>query len=244
MSIAIDLLILLIIFGSIVGGIRKGFVRSVMDFVTFIAAIICAWAFAPILADFFSDSYFMQRITASVTDAIDKVIGGAASPITLDSLFAEKPAAFVDIIDRYSANIAEAERFYNAQVATGVQNAADKLSEFIAGPVASAVSNVIAFVVIFAAVSLVLTIIAVILDAVFKLPPLNTLNRVFGFMLGAVCGLLYAWAASMVLYAALPSLTALWPEVFASSLLDNSILLGIFYEYNIFRYIGLSVIAA
>nr|MBQ4319135.1 CvpA family protein [Clostridia bacterium] len=241
MSIIIDILLVAIIVIGVAVGVKKGFVRSVMNFVTFIASFICAWQFTPILAEYYCNSHIMSKVTGAVSDAISAIIGNGVSAVTLDDLIAEQPPAFSDIVNRYSASIEELERFYYNQTASGAEAIQHSVSEFIAGPVAETLAVVLAFLSIFLGVTVVLTLAAAILDLIFKLPVLNTLNRVLGCMIGAFCGLLYTWAAAIVLVAVIPSLTALYPEVFSESLFENSILLNVFYDYNPFRYLGITL---
>jgi len=241
MSIIIDILLAAIIVIGIAVGVKKGFVRSVMNFVTFIASFICAWQFTPMLAEYYLNSHLMSKVTNTVSDAISSIIGNGIGSITVGDLIAEQPPAFSDIVSRYAANITDLERFYYTQVSTGTEAIQRNVSEFIAGPVAETLSAVLAFLSIFLGITIVLTIAASILDLIFKLPVLNSLNRALGFVIGAFCGLLYTWAAAIVLVAVIPSLTALYPEVFSESLFENSILLNVFYEYNPFRYLGITL---
>jgi len=239
MSIAIDVILLAILLSGIIMGVKKGFVRSVMSFVTFIASFICAWQFTPLLAEHYHNSYLMEKATKLVSEAISKIIGNGITSLNIGSLISEQPQAFTDIIDRYATDIGALERYYYAQ-SGGTADVQRNVSEFIAGPVSEALSTGLAFLTIFIGVTIVLSLAALVLDLIFKLPGLSTLNRVLGFMLGAVCGLLYTWAAALILTAIVPALAALYPEVISPSMFENSILLNVFNEYNPFRYMGIS----
>jgi len=241
MSIAIDVILLAILLSGIIIGVKKGFVRSVMSFVTFIASFICAWQFTPLLAEYYHDSYLMEKASKMVSEAISKIIGSGIGSLNVGSLISEQPTAFTDIIDRYSTDIGALERYYYAQQTLDTSEVQRNVSEFIAGPAADALSTGLAFLTIFIGVTIVLSLAAAVLDLIFKLPGLSTLNRVLGFMLGAVCGLLYTWAAALILTAIVPALAALYPEVISPSMFENSILLNIFNEYNPLRFIGIGL---
>lgn len=240
MSIAIDVILVCILLSGIVVGVKKGFVRSIMSFVTFIASFICAWQFTPLLADYYHKSYLMGKVTTVVSDAISKIVGTGIGTLDLGSLIAERPQVFTDITDRYSTDIGALERYYYSQ-SGGTVEVQKNVSEFIAGPVSEALSTGLAFLSIFIGVTILLSLAAMVLDLIFKLPGLSTLNRVLGFMLGAVCGLLYTWAAAIILTAVVPALGALYPDVISSSIFENSILLRLFNEYNPLRYIGIGL---
>ena len=65
------------------------------------------------------------------------------------------------------------------------------------------------------------------------------LNRIMGFLLGAVCGILNVWAVSLVIKALVPVLGALFPQLFRAELFENSMLFNLIYEFNPFVYLGM-----
>lgn len=232
MGIIIDLLLAAVVIVSVWSGVKRGFVRSVMNLITFAAAFFCSWFFTPSLAAVFNERFLLDKITAGVSSSINPLISSGVESLSLSNLFAEKPEAFVGIINRYGADIGALQAYFNS-LTGGADEVADKISARIAEPVSFGLSEVLAFVAIFFGVAIILKIAALILDAVFSLPVLNAFNRVAGFILGAVCGLAYVWVMGVALIAALPFLAMLFPEIFGRVAQEGSYLLNFIKNLNI-----------
>lgn len=238
MSLIVDLIFIAIILFCIISGVKKGFIRSVMNLVTFAAAFICAWQFTPYLADYYSERIFIPSITEKVSALITSIINNGSGTLGLDNLFADKPEAFIDITRRFGSDLPSLENYYGGQTAVDSFNLTEKISAFIATPVAKSISSVLAFITIFAGVTLLFIIATFVLDAIFKLPILSTLNRFLGLLLGLVCGALNVWVISLVIEALAGSLAAVYPDYFNVSIANNSVLFNIFREYNPIRMFG------
>ncbi|MFA6947490.1 MAG: CvpA family protein [Eubacteriales bacterium] len=230
MSIFIDVFLAAVILLAIISGVTKGFVRSVMNILTFAAAFVCGWLFTAPLSEYYLNTVFMNRISGGVENAINSIL---SSSISLDSLFSDKPEAFTSITDRYLTDFGSLSQYYGEAVSEGSKNLSSGVARYIAAPVAQMISNVLAFLTIFAGVVIVLKLTAFILDLIFRLPGLNALNRIGGFIFGGACGIMYAWIFAIVITAAAPALAALFPDTFSASVTENSLLLGIFSKYNL-----------
>jgi uncharacterized membrane protein required for colicin V production len=232
MGILIDIILIAIVALSIWNGAKRGFVRSVMNMITFITAFLCGWYFYPPLAVIYNDNFLLGKISTDIYNAINSIISNGAESINLSRLFADKPDAFLEITKRYSADINTLEKYFNAQVNAGANNITADISARIAEPVATGLSKVLAFLTIFFGIVILLKIVTLILDLVFKLPVLNVFNHVAGFILGSVSGLAYAWILSVVIAAALPFLSMLFPAVFSQNTGSGSILLNLFTKIS------------
>lgn len=236
MSLAIDIFLLCVIILPMIGGIRRGFVASVMGILTFAAALVCAWLFTPALSAYYLETVFMARVSKVVGDAIASLL---SSGLDLGSLFSDLPEAFTSLTDRFGADISRLSSYYTIQESGGASDVAGKVAGFIAQPVAEAVSDVLAFLTIFVGAVIILKVISLILDLIFKLPVLNALNRFAGFIFGAGCGYLYASIFAVILVASAPALTALLPEYFSAAAFDGSALLTALREYGMFAMIDI-----
>lgn len=238
MSIFIDVFLCIVILLAVISGVTKGFVRSVMNILTFAAAFVCGWLFTAPLSEYYLNTVFMSRVSETVESAINSIL----SPnISLDSLFADKPAAFTSITDRYFTDFGTLSQYYSDAVSEGSDSITSGIARYIASPVAQMISNVLAFITIFIGVVVVLKITAFILDLIFRLPGLNALNRIAGFVFGGVCGVMYAWIFAIIITSAAPALTALFPDTFTQSATENSLLLGIFTKYNLWTIMNFNL---
>ncbi|MHB1153669.1 MAG: CvpA family protein [Eubacteriales bacterium] len=233
MGILIDIILIATVVLSIWSGVKRGFIRSLMNIITFSAALLCGWYFYPSLAVIYSSKYLLDKFTADIYNSINTIISSGIESIDLSRLFADKPDAFLDITRRYSVDINLLEEYFNTQVMKGSQDITADISTRIAAPVANGISEVLAFLTIFLGVVILLKIVTLILDLIFKLPVLNAFNRVAGFVLGSVCGLAYAWILSIVIAASLPFLSMIFPVIFTQNTRDSSIFLNLI---NSIRY--------
>jgi uncharacterized membrane protein required for colicin V production len=232
MGILIDIILIAIIALSIWSGVKRGFIRSVMNIITFISALLCGWYFYPRLAVVYNDKFLLSKFSTDIYNSINSIISSGVESINLSRLFADKPDAFLEITRRYSADINVLEKYFNTQVNAGANNITADISARIAEPVSTGLSKVLAFLTIFLGIVIILKIVTLMLDLVFKLPVLNAFNRVAGFILGSVSGLAYAWILSAVIVAALPFLSMMFPAVFSQNTGSSSVLLNFLTKIN------------
>lgn len=237
MGILIDIILIAVVILSVWRGVKHGFVRSVMNIITFIAALLCGWYFTPYLASFYHEKFLLNKLSSDIYNAIDSLISSGIESINLPRLFADKPDAFLEIIERYGADIGSLEQYFNSLNGKTGNITAD-ISTRIAEPVSTGLSGILAFFSIFLLVILILKLVSFILDLIFKLPVLNAFNRVAGFVLGSVCGLAYAWILAVIIIAALPYLGMLFPEVFSQNTQTGSVLLDFFGKLELSARFG------
>lgn len=226
MGILIDFILIATFVLAVWSGTKRGFIRSLMNIITFVAALLCGWYFYPPVAAVYNNRFMLNKFTADVYNSIKYIISSGIESLDISRLFADKPDAFLDVIQRYNADFDIIENYYNKQVISGSEDVLADISARIAEPTAAGISEILAFITIFLGVVILLKIVTLILDLIFKLPVLNAFNRIAGFILGSVCGLAYAWILSIVITAALPFLAVIFPAVFTQTTQDNSLILN------------------
>lgn len=234
MCILFDLILIVVAAGCMISGVRRGFVRSVINIVTLAAAVICAYMFMPAVSDYLHEAFIGESVSAPIEDALSGMAGGNESG--LEQLFVDSPVALSELAGRYNTELADVVAYYEKAVADGAQELFDNLSRYISETAAQTVSDVTAFLLIFFAVWIVLKLAGWLLDLIFKLPVLSTLNRALGLLFGVICAFLYMSVLAVVIVNALPALTSVFPEQFSSATVDNTMVLKWVYEYNIFTF--------
>jgi Colicin V production protein. len=106
--------------------------------------------------------------------------------------------------------------------------------------VTDVLANIISFALIFAAAMLVLSIITWILDLIFKLPVLKAANTLLGLIFGVVCALVLAWLMGMVSIYLIGAMSSIYPELFNSTVVQNSVILKFISENNILTFLPAS----
>ena len=187
MNVILDLVMLGILGLCVWSGYKRGFILSL----TGVLVIVLSLVIAGTVAHRFSAD-IAEKIEPYVgwisDDSVDEAViegGGLSSSSTETALIATVTSAFVklglseqtaqDLSEKAASLISEGQ----ITVRSGVSAVFTGLLTYI-----------ILFVVAFSLSALCLSVIANTLSAAFKLPVLNTLNKVGGISLGAVYGLL------------------------------------------------------
>ncbi|MBR4880574.1 MAG: CvpA family protein [Clostridia bacterium] len=223
MNLAIDIILAVVIASCVITGWRKGFVKSMMNMISFVLAGIGAYIFGFIPADYMYTKVFLPKLTSIIENSILSDSTG----MSLAELFSSKPEFFVDILNRYST-VSDVESYYNS----GTQLSVTDISSYMASPIARTISNILGFALVFVVLIIVLGIVTVILDKVCKLPVLKTANKLLGILSGALLGLFFAWLIAAIVGGVLPHLSNAFPDVFDPMIMENSIVLKWLYNFN------------
>ncbi|KAB3532205.1 CvpA family protein [Alkaliphilus serpentinus] len=210
----LDIFIIIMIFMNILWGFKKGFVLSLMSFGSYIVAVIAAKIY------YLKLSEWIQK-TTSIDLAIKNFIGnnfdGLISLWIPKELPEEGSNPLVGFLKDYL--IKETSILTHTESAAAIKNdLSNSITIFII--------NIISIILIFILVRLTVIFISQIIDNAFKLPILNTMNRLGGAMVGAIRGILIIL---IVLIIILP-ITLKNPYGKMAMAIDESILLQSFLE--------------
>ncbi len=237
MGIILDIIFLAIAAAFIFSGIRKGFVISIMNIVSFAVAVFSGYYLGPAVSGFIKNNFIQGKVAQSITNVIDSLINNGVNKITMPQIFQDKPSAFVDITNRYDVSVESVESYYNDQLTEGASDAIEKVSEFISAPVVDTLSSVIGFLLVFFIALIICRIVIMLIDLMCRLPVLNFTNRLLGGIFGVICGYLFVTAFANVATYLIPALSSVWPEVFNEKILATSILYKWLCNLNIFALI-------
>lgn len=221
MNFLLDLLLLVIVTATVIRCTARGFVKSVVQFVSMIVAFLAAYSFTPELAVWLEEKVFSERITESVAETIRGLATKGGEIFDLSRLFADMPADFVSLLDRFDADADALAVTFGSMSAVSAE-AADRMAYTIAEPVAHGLANVCAFLIIFVGAMLVCAIIGALLDLIVKLPVLRTANRFFGFLLGLVCAAVLAWGFSEAAEVVMGYLHTVDPSAFDADIIGQT----------------------
>ena len=195
MEAVLDIIIVCIIILCVYMGYKKGLVRTVMSFLSFIIAYIAANIFSPPLSEFLYSNWIKPAFVSGVTSKIDDII---TPDIDLNKLVADKQPEFAGMVEDYGVELSEVDKWVSEGATSG--NVAENLVE----PVAQGVANFIAFAAVFVASLILLKILVSLMDSVAKLPVLNLLNKIGGTAVGVVYGLGLSYIFVLLVYNVLP----------------------------------------
>jgi len=188
MSALFDIIIVVIIIFCVAFGYRNGFVRTIMNFLSFIIAFFTARQFAPQLADYLYTSHIKPNFASGASNQIESFL----SPnVDLNALAnnANPPENFINMLRGYGFGLQDFQRWLGEAGSRGAEGAREFIAANLAAPVARQFSYFLAFVLILAAVLILLKIAVNIIDSLASLPGLNFMNKSGGILLGLVYGI-------------------------------------------------------
>ncbi|NLK39524.1 MAG: CvpA family protein [Clostridiales bacterium] len=234
MSFIFDIALIAIIAFTIFKGARRGFIKSVMSFVSLIVAIIVANTYSPSLSAWYYDKFIISSVSEKIRQFVSGFIPVGKETVDMSAVFGDQ--TFTEMIERYGGDLEQLKASYGSFTeATAAK--IDELAVTVADPVARTISNVLGYASIFFGALIILWIVSAVVDLIFKLPVLRTANKLLGVLFGIVCALLYAWLFSIIAVFGINALSAIEPDIFGSAILDNSVLLKFFNENNLLRSI-------
>lgn len=237
MSFAIDVIIILIAVIIIWTTTKKGFIKSVMGFVSTIAALIAAYAYTPTLAAYIKDKYLIGRIAQGISESLKSLSLDTNTDLyNLDKLAQNLPKPLLDLLDRYNMSV---DSFVNdaSGISGGTQSTIDKIAEKIAEPTSAMISSVISFVLIFVAALIVLAILTALLDLIFKLPALKSANTFLGFVFSVLQAILFVSAIAIVISKFVGAMISVEPTLFNENTIKDTVICEYLLEHNIFEKI-------
>lgn len=195
MAIALDVIVAFIILFTIWRSASKGLVRTVFDMLKFAVSVICAIVFKGGLAKIIMDSGIYDRAGERLREELSAAITRAGTSISSEEMleaFRSDNPELVRIVEYMGADLDKTRMVVEKAAINGSQNIAEAAAKHILEPAMESVAHILAFAVIFIAAYVILLIAEHILDAIFGLPLLNSINRAGGVIAGIICAVLYA----------------------------------------------------
>ncbi len=227
----VDWIILAIIGVSILFGLYKGFINSVLGLVGMFLALIIAYTTYPNLAKSLQNNESLVRSLIHYTDAASRIgdldmsltpVAGISQQTVNDALeranLPEPFAAFVraNIIDQVFAPLGSRT-----------------VSEYLNQTIIAVSLNILCFLAAFAVSYAAIMLLVHLIGYVFRLPVLKHLDLLLGGVFGGVRGVLLVF----VLFALVPILLTISPIEQVSQAVADSQLAETFYRSNLIRTI-------
>ena len=224
----IDIGILVILAISVIYGLYRGFLRTILSLACCLISVFVAFSFSPKLAAYVSGNQGISSTLATYTDAISRVGDHdlAITPVNqlsqgtiaqiLDN--AALPTAISDILK----NNLDHRIFENTGLTT--------VNDYVSNTVVAVAVNVLCFIVCFALCYLLLSLIMNLIHHVFKMPILKQLDWLAGGAFGLVRGAMLLY----VIFLLLPLISTVIPLESFTQLISESNLAPIFQSDGFF----------
>ena len=233
MSWILDVLIIVIFFGTVIGYTRRGFVKSILGFGRTLISAILSWFFGPDLASWISEKIIGDKITQNVYDIMVSGFGGDSDKFNFARLFEQAPEGFVRFVERLGGNLEDLKAKYGSITEASPQELTE-LSQSIAAPINTVISYLFGYLIVFLAAYLGFVLLAGILTKVFELPLLRQLNSFLGFILGLAFGVLNTAIFCFFGSYLIPFLAAITAAFVAEDLIAGSVLFEFLLQFKLF----------
>lgn len=193
----LDIIVVVLIVIGAISGHKKGLVGVIVGFASLLLSIILAFAFQSIVADSLYNSGAGQKVKEVAQENMQKIIDNDES---LEDSF-------------YGGIISD------VNTEEEISNAAETVAMFV--------MKGLSFIVIFMIVRLICYILQMILNIVFNLPILSSINSIGGIAVGILSILIKIWIVLAVVSFIAPMIEGI------SGYIDSTILVKLLYNNNL-----------
>ncbi len=230
-SLAIDILIAFICLIVIIRNAARGFIKSFMTFAKTILAFLVAYIFNSPLAKLLSEKIFLGISNKWVLDAFVSTADGEGG-YALYNLFDGIPEWFTNMMMKSGMDDVAIQKYF-----AGKENASYEVMQELAGGLGAAlssiISTVVACLVLFIVTEILLIFVGILLGKVGKLPVFRFVNVILGALIGVAVSAVIAWLISLGITYAIQFGANYKPEIFNSTIIENSRILKFFSEHNL-----------
>ena len=227
MYIAIDVILAAIIAAVVIGAAKRGFIRSVFQLGSTVAAIVIAVIFYKELSVYFCSEFIYEKTAEYIGGFIESFAAELNSATDFSAVTAALPEQIHSTAELLGINIEDVlEKYINADSLIST----DALRESLSLSVATVISNILAFAALFLGSLIVLNVVCFILDKLSKLPILNGTNRFLGFIFGALEGLVLGIVLAKVMEALCSAYGALNPDFTFTDAANNTYVAKFFID--------------
>ncbi len=188
MSFVLDgaLIVLALLFVFL--GYRRGFIKSVIRLLGFVAALVAAVLISVPLSQWIYDGFFHTQVETYITEKAGEVAASSAGTLAeqVDGVIATLPQSAQDLLTMYGV---QTDGFEGA--AQSVDTLIPTVMQRIVTPLCTAVLQLVVFLILFIVLFIAVRLVGALLDKVFtSLPIIKQANGLLGAVLGFAEGIL------------------------------------------------------
>ena len=227
MPLILDLLFVVLAAVFIMKGVRKGFIKNLIQSAKLLLAIVAMYFLGSPVAAFLRDKFIFKSVYNSVHGFVNDIYQRSTASMNADEILASFPEFMVNdqVRDEVTSSIADAEKTGAALV--------ESISNNIANPVANVISNILGYILTFVVALIVLSIAAWFLTKLAdNVAFFGKANRILGGIWGGLIGIIVLFMlASIVKFFDAEGL--IYSKTVIVKFFGESILLEIFKIINI-----------
>ncbi len=226
MNIVLDLAVIAVIVLLIVGGYRRGLIKTVVELIGTVVSSLIASVGGSLLSVSLYDAFLKERIIKAAADAMPEVTPTMHTSDISKHMLDQVPAYIKNSLEIAGVDV----HSLNQEIERSVKEV-PVMIETMVRPIVLKVFTVLISIALFVIIAAIFSLITKSLITATNLVGLSTANKVFGALIGMVEALMLIIVLSMVL----STLTVLLPIEQAQGLrdaIDSTFLYKIVYYIN------------
>ena len=242
-SIILDIIIILIAVFTLIISYKKGFLRTLIDTLSFFLAIVIALMFLNPVKSLIYKTAIDEKILTETHSELDSAVGNSDIGDVIDGM-SEDPAKqtseettiidnFKKFLEKFGIDTQAITDEYNQLVKQGSTNIRNGIIDYVAKPITNAVITVIAFLILFVLSLIVIRLAARLLDLATRLPVINGINKFMSIPLGIVLALFRIFCFCAIVQLLLPYSSTLHLSALNQAAVSSTFIFKFFYNNNV-----------
>lgn len=206
------IVVLAILIGNALIGLRVGFIKTVFSLASMLVALILTVWFSPTVNDMLQNN---EKFGGLITEKVEQMLS------------LEEKESDISDQDAYIEGLPLPKSIKNTLIENRDKGIKD-LKGYIASYITGIIINSLAFILTFISILVILWVICFALNIISKLPILNQINKLAGMLAGVVHGLVIVWLLLILL-------TVFGGSKFGQDafvMIEESVLLSLIYNNN------------
>ncbi len=233
LALICDLLLAGILVFCSIRGFKRGLIKTAFGCFTLVAAILLSYFFGSYAADFLRSTKVYESTEKGIYNVIAEKFDGMKKE-GLDDIEKSRKgfedSAAAKNLERLGLDVSSLFDRYEMSVEEGADEAVSGFAKETAKSIAHCLANAVGILAVFLLALLALKLLGFLLDKIFRLPVLKTINRFAGLAVGIVLGLLSCFVLCTVIEILVPCI----PEnpVIYAGMEKDTYLYGFFLNLN------------
>lgn len=230
MSIILDLAILVIVILAIFIGYKRGFIRTVINLIGYIAAAFLAHVVSLPISQFIFNTFLHSKSVELIQNAITKQTGEQSVTQLIDTAFAAIPEKINTLASSYIGSTEEIKNNLIQSTPTTAEIAENVVNKVVE-PISTMIIQTLAFIILFIVFCIAVKLITKALKIIDKIPLIGSANAALGAVIGIVQAIVFVLIFTAVI-AMIINLSGNQLENLNNSVINQSYVFKIIYEYN------------
>lgn len=189
MSLVLDIILVVIFAAFVLTAAKKGFVKTLLELVASILALVLAYQLSPLVAQGAYEGVVKESLVTSIEEQLDENFNTSTAAkkaeVTLDAL----PDFVVSLAASAGVEISDIKSKISSEKFSS-ENIATELVEKVAEPIVVGALTIVFFMILAILLLFALKFLAHIISKLFDVPLIGTANKLLGALLGTCKGVI------------------------------------------------------